>query len=309
MRKAFIKTIGQLFDEDPKVVLFLGDIGAFLLRNVREKYPDRVINAGISEAAMMSAAAAMGMDGWKVFVYTITPFVTVRCLDQIRVGVGYHNANVKIVGVGGGVSYSALGATHHSIEDLAVMRCIPGMRILAPDNSNSTAQAMRKAVATYGPVYIRLTLNTPDQLDDKIKRPFKDFEILATGTQVLILSYGETLKECLLAREELKKQNIVPTVVNVASIKPLAKNIVPLVGKADYVFTIEEHSIIGGLGSVIAELIAELPNGKKPTLTRIGIRDKFVEYQGHKHQLYKKLGLDARSIARKVSLVCKKVKK
>lgn len=311
MRKTFVKTIEKLFDEDPKVVLFLGDIGAFLLRKIKDKYPDRFFNVGISEAAMISAAAGMALDGWKPFAYTITPFITSRVFDQIRVGVGCHSANVKIVGIGSGVSYSSLGATHHSIEDIAIMRTIPGMRIFTPENAEGTEKTLREAARIDGPTYIRLTLNLPEQTENQTNNnKFADYRIARRGnSQVVIISFGETVKESLLAEERLTKKGIDPTVVGINTIKPLNKEIINIISKAKYLFTVEEHSVIGGLGSVIAELVAELPAGTKPMLTRIGIDDKYLDIYGHKQELYQYLGLDGESIYRKVLQKCKKRQK
>ena len=311
MRKTFVKTLEKLFEEDPKVVLFLGDIGAFLLRNIKDSYPDRFFNVGISEAAMISAAAGMALDGWKPFAYTITPFITSRVFDQVRVGIGYHNANVKIVGVGSGVSYSPLGATHHSIEDVAIMRTIPGMRIFTPENAEGTEKAIREAAQVAGPAYIRLTLNLPEEANSQTTgKKFTDYRIAHKGNnRVVIISFGETVKESLLASEQLKEKGINPTVVCVNVIKPLTKEVVDIISKAKYLFTVEEHSVIGGLGSAIAELIAELPAGTKPGLTRIGINDKYLDIYGHKDEVYQYLGLYGVSIYRKVLQVCKRYQK
>lgn len=311
MRKTFVKTMEKLFEEDPKVVLFLSDIGAFLLRKIKDKYPDRFFNVGISEAAMISAASGMALDGWKPFAYTITPFITSRCFDQIRVGVGCHNANVKIVGVGSGVSYSPLGATHHSIEDIAIMRTIPGMRIFTPENAEGTESAIREAARVTGPAYIRLTLNLPEEVNKQTtSKKFTDYRIVRRGNnQVVIISFGETVKESLLASEKLKKKGKNPTVLGINSIKPLSKEITNIISRAKYLFTVEEHSIIGGLGSAIAELVAELPAGTKPELTRIGINDKYLDIYGHKQEVYQYLGLDGVSIYRKVIKVCKRRQK
>lgn len=311
MRKTFVSTIEKLFDEDPKVVLFLGDIGAFLLRNLRDKYPERFFNVGISEAAMISAAAGMALDGWKPVAYTITPFITSRVFDQIRVGVGCHNANVKIVGIGSGVTYSPLGSTHHSIEDIAIMRTIPGMRIFTPDSAKETESALREAIRVNGPAYIRLTQNLPEEpINKQAGKNFTDYEMIRKGKSgILIISFGDTVKESLLASNELEKKSLNPTVISMHCLKPLSESISKVIGKAKCIFTVEEHSIIGGLGSAVAEIVAELPAGKKPKLTRIGINDKYLDIQGHKQELFQYLGLDGLSIYKKVLHVCKKRQK
>ena len=155
MRNRFAKTMEDLATEDQKVCLLSGDIGNRMFDKFKEKAPGRFINCGIAEANMMSMAAGMALSGLKPVVYTIAPFTTLRCLEQIRTGVAYHNAPVVIVGTGSGLSYAELGATHHSLEDIAILRSIPNMQICAPADSEELEAYLREAIDSEKPTYIR----------------------------------------------------------------------------------------------------------------------------------------------------------
>lgn len=156
MRNAFAAEVTALAAADERVVLLSGDIGNRLFDRFKEQHPERFFNCGVAEANMMSVAAGLALSGLRPVTYTITPFTTTRCLEQIRVDVGYHHAPVTIVGVGGGLSYASLGATHHSCEDIAFLRAIPGMTVLCPGDAMEVRWAMRAALGQDGPVYIRL---------------------------------------------------------------------------------------------------------------------------------------------------------
>ncbi len=303
MRKAFVEAISEILDTNDKALLLIGDIGAYLLKDISAKHPNRVINMGIAEAGMMSAAVGLALEGWIPFVYTITPFVTARAYDQIRAGVGYHEANVKIVGIGSGLSYSALGGTHHSIEDIAMMRSIPGMTIISPSDGPETIQATKATANHFGPVYLRLMLNV-EPLAIDIKR--KEFKIgqakkLSNGKDLTIIATGELVKEALDVSAMLQKDKIYASIINMSTIKPIDKKTIESeVISAPIIFTLEEHNVIGGLGSGVAEVISESKLKSKPRLVRLGIQDKFTNKYGHKSELYEYLNLDAKSLYKRV---------
>ncbi len=290
MRRAFVESIQKAAAENDRVVLLIGDIGAYLLRDFKKSFPNRLLNMGIAEANMMSAAVGLAMNNWVPFVYTITPFVTARCYDQIRVGVGYHNANVKIIGVGSGVSYSALGSTHHSLEDIALMRSIPGMTILSPADGKETAEAVRTAAHHVGPVYIRLMLNV---------EPL-DFHSSEEGNDITIIATGELLREVIKASDLLKVEGVSVRILNIQTIKPLDKSsIVRAARETKAIFTIEEHSVIGGLGSAVAEVIAE-EKRSRVLFKRLGFKDVFCKDYGSKDYLLEQYGLSAAAIVKEV---------
>jgi len=302
MRKAFVNAISNIMDENEKVLLLIGDIGAYLLKDITAKYPNRVINMGIAEAGMMSAAVGLALEGWIPFVYTITPFVTARAYDQIRAGVGYHEANVKIVGVGSGLSYSALGGTHHSIEDIAIMRSIPGMTIISPADGPETAEATIKTANHFGPVYLRLMLNV-EPLQVNKRKPFKigESEKLFQGKNLTIIATGELVREALEVQNLLIKDDISTNVINMSTIKPIDKKAIEMAMKeTSIIFTLEEHNIIGGLGSAVAEVMSESKIKSKSRLVRLGIEDSFTNKYGHKHELYEYIGLDSKSLYKRI---------
>lgn len=303
MRKAFVLAISEILGANEKALLLIGDIGAYLLRDVTAKHPSRVINMGIAEAGMMSAAVGLALEGWVPFVYTITPFVTARAYDQIRAGVGYHEANVKIVGVGSGLSYGALGGTHHSIEDIAMMRSIPGMTVISPSDGPETIQATKATANHFGPVYLRLMLNVEPLVTDTKRQKFKigQAEKLSDGKDLTIIATGELVREAVETKAMLQKDGIYASVINMSTIKPIDKKIIESeMGKTSIIFTIEEHNVIGGLGSAISEVISESKHKIKPRLVRLGIQDKFTNKYGHKHELYEYLHLDSHSLYKKI---------
>lgn len=309
MRRAFVNSIQEVAKKNDRVALLIGDIGAYLLRDFKKSFPSRFLNMGASEANMMSTAVGLAVSNWIPFVYTITPFVTARCYDQIRVGVGYHNANVKIIGVGSGISYSALGATHHSIEDIALMRSIPGMTILSPADSKETAEAFHAATDHVGPVYIRLMLNV-EPLECNSSSDFKMgiTRLVREGNDIAIIATGELLREAIKASDLLKANGISVRVLNVHTIKPLDKSsIVRAARETKAIFTVEEHNIIGGLGSAVAEALSEGSN-RRVFFRRLGIADSFVNVYGHKHELYEKYKLDANGIYSEIKSALKEGK-
>lgn len=296
MRRAFVEAIDEIFAKYDNAILIIGDIGSYMLRNVSAKYPDRIINAGIAEANMMSVAAGMALEGFLPFVYTITPFVTSRCYDQIRVGVGYNGANVKIIGIGSGVSYGVLGATHHSVEDIALMSAIPNMTVISPSDGVETKQAMLAMAEAHGPAYIRLMLNV-DEMKIENREPFNigKAQILKPGKDAFLIATGQLVGETLKAAELLEKENINVGVVNMSTLKPIdADTLVALATTASDFYTIEEHNHTNGLGAIVAMIIAE--KGLPVNLTTIGLPDEFIKQYGHKEELYKDFGLDAAGI-------------
>src|SRR3989338_9975149 len=160
MRDSFISSIYKVTKKDKNVLCIVGDIGAFLLRNYIKDFPNNYFNLGVAEANMVGVASGLAMSGKIPFVYTITPFITARCYEQIKIDVCYNNANVKLVGVGSGVSYGTMGSTHHSLEDIAIMRALPNMVVLSPSDPLEVEEAVFAATKYQGPTYIRLTLSS-----------------------------------------------------------------------------------------------------------------------------------------------------
>jgi transketolase len=259
MRKAFVKTLIELAQKDDRIYLLTGDLGYKALEEFAEKFPERFINCGVAEQNMMGMAAGLAMCGKKPYVYSIVPFVTLRCLEQIRNDVCYQNLDVKIIGIGGGFSYSTLGATHSVLEEVAILRALPNMSVLCPADLFSTEELMIKAYQTAGPVYIRTSkLDGREAYKEKpdlaIGRPNK----IKSGKDGAIIATGLLLSSCTQIAEELKKENLDLAVFDFHTLKPVDKNDL-LAQIKDYkkIFTVEEHSTIGGTGAAVAEILAE----------------------------------------------------
>lgn len=301
MRKAFVDSIQEVAAENGRVLLLIGDIGAYLFRNFKKAFPNRLLNMGIAEANMMSTAVGLAMNDWIPFVYTITPFVTARCYDQIRVDVCYQNANVKIVGVGSGISYGTAGSTHHSLEDIAIMRALPNMTVISPADPRETQEAIKAVVKHQGPVYVRLALASEPLDYEKVNR----FEIgkarlMRDGDDATLIAAGELVGRALEAASQLEVEGIRCRVVNMHTIKPIDKEVIKkAIRDSKAIITVEEHSIIGGLGSAVAEVIAE-EKESKVLFKRLGFKDVFCKDYGSKDYLLEQYGLSAAAIVKEV---------
>ncbi len=295
MRNAFADEILNLALEDERIVVLSGDIGNRLFDKFKAAMPERFYNCGVAEANMISLAAGLASSGLRPVCYTITPFVTTRCLEQIKLDVCYHEMPVTIVGTGSGLSYSALGSTHHSFEDIAIMRTLPGMRVHAPADAPELRHILRETFRQDAPAYLRigkkgepvLTANTAYQLDR--------WQCLRVGGDVIILSCGTILAEVLAAADLLSARGIQTAVWNCASIKPLDIEFLATLPMVP-IFTVEEHSVLAGFGSAVAEVLAELPAA--PRLRRLGIPDTFLHDTGEQYESRAHCGIDAEGIVR-----------
>ena len=301
MRNAFANEITALSAADERIVLLSGDIGNRLFDRYKEHAPRRFFNCGVAEANMMGVAAGLALSGLRPVVYTITPFTTTRCLEQIRVDVCYHNAPVVIVGTGAGLSYASLGATHHSCEDIAFLRVLPHMTVLCPADAVEVRLALRAALRHDGPVYMRIGKKG----EPVIHQSEPEFSIgraivLRQGQDVCLLSTGNMLPVAMKAAELLEAGGLSAQVVSFHTVKPLDE---ALLGEAfsrfRVVATIEEHSVLGGFGSAVAEWLAD--RAPQPTrLCRIGTPDWFPHEAGEQEYWRERFGLTAPSIAQRV---------
>jgi transketolase len=252
MRNAFADEVTKLGDEDDHIVLLSGDIGNRLFDKFRDKHPTRFFNCGVAEQNMMGVAAGMAMSGLRPIVYTITPFVTTRCLEQIRTDVCYHDLPVMVVAVGAGLAYSNLGPTHHACEDISFLRALPNMKVICPGDAFEVRAAMRAVLKQNSPAYIRMGKKGEPIVH---KGPLADFEIgkaitLEEGDDVCLLSTGNMLPEAIAAAHRLKENKVSTRVVSCHTVKPLdAKCLKEVFSRFSLVVTIEEHSLIGGFGS------------------------------------------------------------
>lgn len=301
MRTAFIDTLLNMARLDSRIMLVVGDLGFGVVTSFRDDLPDQFVNAGVAEQNMTGMAVGMALSGKIVFTYSIANFSTVRPLEQIRNDVCYHQANVCIVAVGGGLSYGALGASHHATEDLALMRALPNLMVVAPGDPIEAREATRALISHQGPAYLRLgRAGEPVVHNAKI-----DFELgkaikVRDGSDVALITTGGMLHNAVRAADQLEKDGIQAAVLSMHTVKPLDQ-VAVIQAATDYpaVFTIEEHNIIGGLGSAVAETLAE--QGTLPCLfKRIGIDDRFVTEVGDQKHLLAYYGLDANGIVQVV---------
>ena len=302
MRNAFARVMTELAGERNDVCLLSGDIGNRMFDRFKEVAPGRFLNCGIAEANMMSMAAGMALSGLKPVTYTITPFTTTRCLEQIRTGVAYHEAPVVIVGTGSGLSYAELGATHHSLEDIAILRSIPNLQICAPADSLELEAQLKEAVAGNKPTYIRIgKKGEPDLLDKHGSLGIGKANLLEKGRNVLLMGIGPMLSEAIKAREILKEEGKLVGVASMSSVKPLDQKFLEKCIDDGYNcwVSLEEHHKIGGLGSALLEWLSER-SINNVRLHRIGVEDHFIHRIGNQNYVREREGLNAKAITNEV---------
>lgn len=300
MRNTFVKTLINIAETNKDIYLLTGDLGFGVLTPFMEKFPDRFINAGIAEQNMTGVAAGMAKEGKTVLTYSIGNFPTLRCLEQIRNDCAYHNANVKIVCVGGGFVYGAHGMTHHATEDIAIMRALPEVTVFAPGDLVEAEEITKTMLEQKGTCYLRLGKGGEKRIHDKIE----NFEIgkaikLSEGTDVAIFSTGAILDEAVKVREELQKRGITVSQYSFPTIKPIDEStIIENANKCKLIVTIEEHNITGGLGGAVSEIMAE--NETIATLLRCGLNDEYTSIVGTQAYLREQYGLSADKILEKI---------
>ena len=302
MRNNFADEITRLAESDRRIVLLSGDIGNKLFDKFKEKAPGRFFNCGVAEANMMGVAAGMALSGLRPVVYTITPFTTTRCFEQIRVDVCYHKAPVIIVGTGSGLSYADLGPTHHSCEDLAILRTLPEMTVMAPGDSLELRAALQAALRHDGPVYMRIGKKGEPQIHSEISK----LEIgraltIQDGKDVCLVSTGVMLSVVMDAAKRLAEQKISARVESFPTVKPLdVRRLAEIFGQYPVVAVAEEHGRIGGLAGAVAEWLAgqDKPRAK---LLSFGTADEFMHEVGTTEYARRKWGLTAENIAREVA--------
>ncbi len=292
MRDEFVKVLTELAQEDPNLILITGDLGFGVLTEFSKILPNQFINAGVAEQNMTGLAVGLALEGKTVFTYSIGNFPTLRCLEQIRNDACYHQANIKIVAVGGGFSYGSLGISHHATEDLAIMRALPNMTIVAPGDVVEAAEATRKIYQTPGSCYLRLGRGG----EPRIHQEKIDFRIgkalnVLKGKKINVISTGGILKNCFGAVQKLQKKGLDIGLYSMHTLKPLdSETIVSLAKSSDLIITVEEHSVIGGLGSGIAEIVSQMP-GDKAMLKIIGLQDCFSSKVGDQDYLREAYGI------------------
>lgn len=300
MRTAFIETLFELAQKDKRIVLVVGDLGFGVVTRFMQELPKQFVNAGVAEQNMTGLATGMALSGKIVFTYSIANFPVIRCLEQIRNDVCYHNANVKIVAVGGGMAYGSLGFSHHATEDIAIMRALPNMVVVAPNDPVETKLATRAIVVHDGPCYLRLgRAGEPTIHKSNIEFQLGKAIILREGNDFTMIVTGGLLQNALHAADMLAEQGIYARVLSMHTVKPFDRSAILAAAKeTSVIISVEEHSIIGGLGGAVAEILSEI-SGPKATLVRIGIRDGISCEVGDQDYLREFYGLSSEAIVKK----------
>jgi transketolase len=300
MRKLFFQKLLKFAKKDKNIFVLFGDLGAKFFNDFQKTDPKRFINVGVSEQNMIGLAAGLAMSGKNVFCYSIVPFLVMRGFEQIRIDLCYDNFNVKLLGSGGGVCYGVEGVTHHAIEDVGIMRTLPNMSIVSPGDPVETEALVEKSINHKGPLYIRFGRDQENLIyDKKIKFEIGKGIVVKKGKDVCLISFSAMLYNTKIARDILREKGINAGLVDMHTIKPLDISLIKKCAK-EYkaIFTIEDHNIIGGLGSAVSEVLSEL--GYRGKFKRIGIKDAYCSFGGKPDYLIKRLGLDSESIANNI---------
>lgn len=298
MRDTFAREMTSLASERSEVTLLSGDIGNRMFDRFKQVAPERFFNCGIAEANMMSVAAGMALSGLRPVIYTITPFTTTRCLEQIRVGVAYHQAPVVIVGTGSGLSYAELGPTHHSLEDMAILRTLPGLNVVAPADSAELVAQLRHALDAPNPTYMRIGKKGEPQLHSKSTQlGIGKANLLREGSDLLVVGVGPILGEAIQAAGMVDAEGVSVAVASLGGVKPLDTAFLEAMAQRfSRWVSLEEHGITGGLGSALLEWMAER-DSPHIRLKRIGTPDAFLHELGNQSYTRRRLGIDVAGLA------------
>jgi len=305
MRDTFVRTLLEIAKKDKNVYIVTGDLGFGVLKPFWTELPDQIINAGIAEQNMTSIAAGLAMQGKIVYTYSIGNFPTLRCIEQIRNDCAYHNANVKVVCVGGGFVYGSLGMSHHATEDIAMMRALPDVTVLAPGDLVEAEEATKAIYKQAGTCYLRLGRGG----EKRIHESLSDFTVgkairIDEGKEVAIFSTGAIFDEVKEACDTLKEQGISPTVYTFPTVKPIDKDVILECARTHKaIVTVEEHNLSGGFGSAVAEVLAE-SDGVRARLVRIALDDRYSSIVGSQNYLRKQYKIDAAAIVERVKEFC-----
>ena len=294
MRNHIVNGISALAEHDSRIVIVTADLGFGVLEGFAKKFPDRYVNCGIAEQNMAAVAAGLALEGDVVFTYSIGNFPTLRCLEQIRNDICYHNANVKILAVGGGFSYGSLGMTHHATEDLSIMRSLPNMRVYAPADPVEAETVLREVYQIDGPCYVRLARGGDPILNTNCINTLKI--ISERDADVSILTAGTIYAEGEAAKKRLHELGVTVALYSFPCVKPIDRSmILKIAENSKLIVTVEENQITGGFGASVAEILSECC--KHPPVLRIGLEDTYTSVVGSQAYLRQYYKIDGNSIA------------
>lgn len=302
MRKTSLEWIYKLAKVDERVLFIGSDLGAGVLENMKQEMPDRWFMEGISEQHIIGMAAGLALEGFIPYVNTIATFLTRRCFEQIVIDLSLHNLPVRLIGNGGGVVYAPLGPTHQAIEDIAIMRVIPNMTVVAPCDADEMSRLMEQTLDWPGPIYIRLGKGG----DEVVSEEQNGFEIgksitLRSSGEVLFVSTGIMTQRAIAAADCLNQENILAGVLHVHTLKPFdEQKLLESIEGVRLVVVAEEHVLSGGLGSIVIEALSDSNLSVRPKIRRVAIPNEFSEQYGSQDKLLASWGLDASNLVQVV---------
>ncbi|MBI5801765.1 MAG: transketolase [Verrucomicrobia bacterium] len=302
MRKTSLDAVYELAKRDKRVVFIGSDLGIGTLKQFKAEMPERFFMEGVSEAHLVTMAAGLALEGKVVYINTIATFLTRRCFEQVCLDLSLHHTNVRLIGSGGGVVYAPLGPTHEAIEDIAIFRTLPRMTIVAPCDAEEMKRLMPQTLDWDGPMYIRLGKGG----DAVVSRPELGFQIgkallVRDGTDALIVTTGITLQPALAAAAQLGQKGIQAGVLHMHTVKPFdTEALITQAARVPAILSIEEHTVIGGLGSAVAETLAEANFITPKRFKRIGIPDVFPDKYGSQATLLARYGITAEGAAAEI---------
>jgi transketolase len=302
MRQTALNMVYELAKRDPRVVFIGSDLGVNTLNAFKKEMPERFFMEGVSEQNIVGLAAGLAMDGFIPYINTIATFLTRRCYEQVAVDLCLHKLPVRLLASGGGTVYAPLGPTHIAIEDIAIMRALPNMTVIAPADAEEMKRLMPQTLDWPGPIYLRFGKGG----DPVVTRDVAEISIgravaLRSGSDVALIATGIMTERCLRAAELLAARGISAGVVHVPTVKPLdGEALIAVADSVPLLVTVEEHTLVGGLGSAVAELFVDR-GGAMPPLRRLGIPDVFTKIYGSQDDHLQAFGLDPQSIAASVA--------
>lgn len=297
MRNHFAQTLTALATNDPRIVLLSGDIGNRLFDPFKRLAPTRFYNCGVAEANMIGVAAGLALQGLRPVCYTIAPFLTYRCLEQIRIDLCYHHLPVVLVGTGGGLAYANLGPTHQSCEELGMLRLLPNLQVCAPADNHELGPLLTAAINSTAPTYLRIgKKGEPPIHAHPVPAKIGPGYLLQQGQSLAIIACGTITHNAVAAGKLIAHQGIKPTLISLPTLKPLDDRLLHTVAKNNAaICTIEEHSVLGGLGSAVGEWLVK--QGYRTALQCLGTQDEFLPTATDQKEARRHWGLDPEAIA------------
>mgnify|MGYP006092733637 CR=1 FL=1 len=303
MRTALRDALLEIKEEDDGLYLIVGDIGFGVFEEFEKKYKKDYLNIGICEANMIGVSAGMAMNGFTPFVYTIVPFLTMRCFEQIRVDIAMHNQKVILIGVGGGLAYGNLGPTHHSFEDIVLMSMLPNFKVFSPSQPNEGKACLDLALDHDGPSYIRLGKNGEPDLSQWLLSEQDGTKVYCNQTGIcdlLIFTHGAITHEAIQAAEILATLGFKISVCSILQVKPIPQSVIDICSNQEHIISVEEHSTYHSVGSALLQAISI--EGFSGKFKIFGIEDKFTEVVGSRDFLLHHHKIDGQSLANRILL-------